>query len=128
MSWPTIVIISVSSLAVMLLLTGVVLVKLPPDHLRRERRPRSRARTVGKNLLGALLLLAGVAMLLLPGPGILGVVLGVSLLDFPGKHRLVGRLLGSPRALRPINRLRARFGAPPLEAPPRPATPRPAPG
>jgi hypothetical protein len=124
MDWWKVALTSLASLVVMLVVAGVVIVKLPADHLRRERPARSRARKVGKNALGALLLLAGVAMIILPGPGILGVVLGLSLLDVPGKRRLVGRALGHPRALRSINALRARFGAEPLQPPARgPSTP-----
>ena len=36
------------------------------------------------------------------------------MLDFPGKRRLERRLIGRPRILRSINRLRARFNRPPL--------------
>ena len=41
-----------------------------------------------KNLLGGVLLLAGVAMLILPGQGLLTILLGIMLIDFPGKRRL----------------------------------------
>tara|TARA_R110002072_G_scaffold302100_1_gene483982 strand:+ start:176664 stop:178904 length:2241 start_codon:yes stop_codon:yes gene_type:complete len=41
-----------------------------------------------KNLLGGVLLLAGIAMLILPGQGLLTILLGVMLIDFPGKRRL----------------------------------------
>jgi hypothetical protein len=39
---------------------------------------------VSKNILGGLVFLAGVAMLVLPGQGMLTILLGLSLLDFPG--------------------------------------------
>ena len=41
-----------------------------------------------KNTIGLIFLLAGMAMLVLPGQGILTMVIGISLLDFPGKRRL----------------------------------------
>jgi hypothetical protein len=60
-------------------------------------------------LLGIPLILPGV-----PGPGLVLIVIGVSLLDFPGKRRLEQRVVGRPRVLKAINALRARFGRPPL--------------
>jgi hypothetical protein len=67
-----------------------------------------------KNLLGGFLLLAGLAMLVLPGQGLLTIALAVVLLDVPGKRRFEARLLRSPWLHTPINRLRKRFGRPPL--------------
>ena len=69
---------------------------------------------IGKNLLGAVFLLVGLAMLVLPGPGFLVILVGVSLLSFPGKRELMGRLAGAPAMLKPINQLRRRAGVPPL--------------
>lgn len=73
-------------------------------------------RKIGKNLLGAALVGAGAALALpgIPGPGILTMVVGVTLLDIPGKRRVVQRVLGAPRVLAPLNRLRGRLGRPPL--------------
>jgi hypothetical protein len=51
----------------------------------------------------------------IPGQGVLTMIVGLTLLDFPGKRGLECRLIGRPRILRTINRLRARFGRPPLE-------------
>ena len=57
----------------------------------------------------------GVLMLVLPGQGVLTILIGLTLLDFPGKRRFVRRLLMRPRVFRVINRLRRRFGRPPLK-------------
>jgi hypothetical protein len=70
-----------------------------------------------KNAIGIVFLLAGVAMLLLPGQGILTILIGISLIDFPGKRRLERALLGRPSVLGAINRIRAKFGKPPLREP-----------
>jgi hypothetical protein len=67
-----------------------------------------------KNLIGVVLVLAGFAMLILPGQGILTILIGISLVDFPGKSRLERRLIGRPAVLRTINSIRAKFGKPPL--------------
>jgi hypothetical protein len=69
-----------------------------------------------KNLVGGVVFLGGVVMALplVPGPGLLLMLIGISLLDFPGKRSLEERLLRLPRVLASVNRLRARFGKPPL--------------
>lgn len=78
-----------------------------------------------KNLLGGVIVLAGVLMLFGPGQGVLTILIGVMLLDFPGKRRLELYLLSRPRVLEAINRLRARFGRPPMQLPPEAAARRP---
>ena len=47
---------------------------------------------VVRNLVGGILFLAGVAMLFLPGQGFLTIVIGISLMTFPGKHRFLATL------------------------------------
>ncbi|MBW8868902.1 MAG: hypothetical protein JF610_16495 [Acidobacteria bacterium] len=69
---------------------------------------------VAKNLVGIVLLLAGIAMLVLPGQGVLTILIGVSLMDFPKKRLLEAKLIGQPLVFSGINRLRARFNKPPL--------------
>ena len=102
-----------------------VLVKLPANyfhssHAREflvERHPVLRAvGIVAKNVLGLVLVILGVIMAVpgVPGPGVLSVLLGVMLLDFPGKRELETRIVSRPRVFSSINALRARFGKPPL--------------
>ena len=69
-----------------------------------------------KNALGVVLLPVGVVMVIpgVPGPGLVFILLGVSLLDFPGKRRLERRLLAVPSVLRFLNSVRKRFNRPPL--------------
>jgi hypothetical protein len=69
-------------------------------------------------LLGLVLVLAGVAMLVLPGQGVLTLLIGVVLLEFPGKQWLLRRIAGQPRVLGALNAVRERRGVPPLEPPP----------
>jgi hypothetical protein len=80
---------------------------------------------IGKNLLGLFLVLLGIVMSLpgVPGQGILTILLGVMLVDFPGKRRFERWLLRRRGVLRTINRMRARYGRPPLllDAAPPPA-------
>jgi small-conductance mechanosensitive channel len=56
--------------------------------------------------LGALLLLAGILMIFLPGQGVLTIILGLSLLDFPGKRALIDGILKSPSIQKALNWIR----------------------
>ena len=120
--------LSLLSLAAVVLLVPLLVVRLPVDYVcRRHRRPLATVHArhplagwllvAGKNLLGASLLLAGLVLLLIPGQGALTLLAGLLLMDFPGKFALERRLLRN-RALRAaVNRLRARRGRPPLQMP-----------
>lgn len=109
-----------------LLAIPIVLVRLPHDYFD-ERRPRLWMQNrhpalritayVIKNLIGAVFLLAGIAMIVLPGQGILTILIGVSLMDFPGKRKLERKLIGQPAVLRTINKIREKFKRRPLDFP-----------
>ena len=58
--------------------------------------------------VGSLLLLAGILMLFLPGQGILTMIIGISLLDFPGKRRLVDGILQLHPVQNSLNWIRAK--------------------
>ncbi len=60
----------------------------------------------GRNVLGYVFLVVGTAMLVLPGPGILTIVVGIILLNFPGKYRLERWMVERRPVLRSINWLR----------------------
>ena len=68
----------------------------------------------GKNALGIVLVVAGIAMLVLPGQGILTILAGILLLNFPGRHRFEHWIVSRPPVFRSINWLRRRNGQPPL--------------
>jgi hypothetical protein len=68
----------------------------------------------GKTALGLALVVAGMAMLVLPGQGILTILAGILLLNFPGRYRLERWIVSRPPVLRSINWLRRRNGRPPL--------------
>jgi len=67
-----------------------------------------------KNLVGLTLLLSGFAMLMLPGQGLLGILLGLILMDYPGKFQLERKIVSRPKLLRFINWLRRKQNKPPL--------------
>ena len=69
-----------------------------------------------KNLFGWMLVILGVFLSLpgIPGQGVLTILIGVSLLDFPGKRRLEQKLLARRPVRQAVNGLRVRFGRSPL--------------
>ena len=70
-----------------------------------------------KNLLGALLVVLGLVMLVTPGQGLLTLLAGLLLMNFPGKYRLECWVVLRPGVLRALNWLRGRGGQPPFERP-----------
>jgi uncharacterized membrane protein SpoIIM required for sporulation len=121
-----------TAISAVLFVAGLVLVpwmavRLPADYLvRREPEPRFfRRRTplrwigfIAKNVAGALLVVAGVVMLGIPGPGWGAIIVGLTLMSFPGKRRLERRLLSARFVIKPLNAIRAKAGKPPLEVRP----------
>lgn len=63
-----------------------------------------------RNLLGSVLLLAGVAMLLLPGQGLLTMVIGLCVMDFPGKRRLLDWMVEKQAIQQGLNWIRRKRG------------------
>lgn len=93
------------------------LATLPPDYLRSgaASAPLGMPLRILRNLLGVVLVLLGLAMLVLPGQGLLTLLVGVLLVDIPGKHALVVKTLSRPKVLALVNKLRSRHQAPPLD-------------
>ncbi|MGM0435019.1 MAG: PGPGW domain-containing protein [Pseudomonadota bacterium] len=102
----------------------VIVIRIPADYFARpERGSRlilQRHPVLGlvvlvlKNLLGLVLLIAGIAMLVLPGQGLLTIVIALTLLNFPGKYRLERWVVSRPPVFRSINWIRRRRGVPEL--------------
>ncbi len=59
-----------------------------------------------RNGLGLVLVAAGLAMLLLPGQGLLTILIGVCVMDFPGKRRMLQRLVNVPQVRQGLNWIR----------------------
>ena len=103
-------------------LVAFVVIQWPPDHFK-PHLPGSRAEVrrhllaaIGKNIGGGFdPPRAGDGAAGIPGQGLLTMIVGLTMIDFPGKQRLERRLIGRPHVLRAINRLRARFQRAPLE-------------
>lgn len=112
-----------------LLVVPVLLARIPEDYFlyppRQQlhgwdaRHPITRgAVRVAKNIVGAGIVMAGLAMLVLPGQGLLTVLVGGLLLDLPGKRQLEVALLRRPHVYRAVDWLRKRANRPPLQLPP----------
>ena len=119
------VLLFVVTFAVSLGVVSFILVKLPftyfqqghPRDFWSDRHPGIRlAGIFAKNVLGILLVALGILMSIpgVPGQGVLTILLGIMLLDFPGKRRLELKLVSRPKVLKAINGLRHRFGKPAL--------------
>lgn len=118
---------SVVTLVASALLLPLIVARMPADYFVTKRggsfgqaHPALRIAYHGfKNLIGGVLLLAGIAMLVLPGQGLLTILASLSLLDFPGKRALELRIVRLRGISRAIAWLRRRAGRPPLELPER---------
>jgi len=117
----------VVGLAVVTTAFGIAMVLwIPADHFKANRpEPSSWWRTqpllrgsgmLLKNAVGAVFVMLGfvMALPLVPWPGLVFMLLGLSLLDFPGKRNAERKLLAIPSVIRFLNEVRARFGRPPL--------------
>ena len=107
----------------------LILVRLPADyfdtrtprHWMKDHHPL--LRLIGlilKNIVGAVLFLGGLAMLFLPGQGLLTMLIGISLMDFPRKRELEAKMVGQPTLFGVINTMRQKFHKPPLSLAPDP--------
>jgi len=112
--------IAVSAVTVVITIFGLpaVIVRLPDDTFLHppEHGPWS-WRRVTRNAVGGVLLLAGVAMLVLPGQGLLTLFAGLLLTDLPGKRRAELALLRRRPIRAGVDALRRRASAPRLRLP-----------
>jgi hypothetical protein len=122
-----IALISVSYFVISLLAIRFLIVRMPADYFVRGKGDPSRYEhpvavillRIFRNLLGVVVIVVGLVMSLpgVPGQGILTLLIGLTLTDFPGKRRLELWLLRRPMIHRAINALRERAGKPPLIVP-----------
>lgn len=118
LAWGSLVLFIVSLAIIPWLVT-----KIPADYFHEERRRRDALSERSlplqlllgfKNLCGCLLILLGLVMLVLPGQGILTIVIGLFLMNFPGKYKLERSLVSRPKVLDSLNWIRAKAQKPPL--------------
>ena len=68
----------------------------------------------GKNIIGFSLIIGGLLMLVLPGQGLLTIVTGLLLINYPGKYKLEQRLVAIPSIFRALNWIRVKADKPRL--------------
>jgi len=109
---------------VSLLVVPWMLIRIPADYFIRDSdvsgmwtdRPiRRRLWRGARNVLGSVLILAGICMLVLPGQGLLTLFVGFMVMHFPGKQGLERKVLSFRFIEKPVNTLRRKAGKAPLE-------------
>lgn len=108
-----------------LALVPMIVVRIPADYFAHAHREPAATWTqwpapilliliIGKNLLGLALVVVGIALLFLPGQGLFTMLVGLLLMNFPGKYRMERWLVSLPKILPTINRIRTWRGHAPL--------------
>lgn len=115
---------SVIMLIATLIIVPLLVVRIPSYYFAHRKRRRSPwvdqhpvvrwVLLTAKNMLGYVFVVVGVAMLVLPGQGILTILAGIMLLNFPGKYKLERWVVTRRPVLRSINWLRRRAERAPL--------------
>ncbi len=118
-------VVFVLTFVVNLVVAGFIVVRLPadyfhPSHRRtfmdgQHRLVRGFALVI-KNVLGFLLVLLGIVLSLpgVPGQGLITILIGVMLLDFPGKRELERKIISRSAVFSNVNKLRAKYSRAPL--------------
>jgi hypothetical protein len=113
------------SLLVSFFAIAIVMVKVPPTYFSLEHRREFMTghhwvvrygAVILKNIFGLFLIIVGILLSLpgVPGQGILTILLGLIMLDIPGKRPIEAKIIQQPRVLAAINNLRSRYDKPPL--------------
>jgi hypothetical protein len=126
LGWPVGLALAVGVPTLTFLFGVAVVLWLPADYFVRSTSPPKRhpvllvAGRILKNALGWFMIPLGIfmALPLVPGPGLVFILIGISLVDFPGKQRLEERMLAYPPVLHAVNRMRQRYGRLPLQVHP----------
>ncbi len=114
-----------ASLAISFLSIAVVLVKIPANyfssHYQHDFLPNSSwavrwGAVILKNILGVMLVILGLLLSLpgVPGQGLLTILLGLIMIDIPGKRPIEAKIIKRPTILAAANNLRARYDKEPL--------------
>ncbi len=121
--------LSVITFIASLLIIPMMVVKMPEDyflydksHLKDFRRQHPIIRlfsVIFKNILGAVFIVAGVVMLILPGQGVLTILIGFTLVNFPRKRALERRIIQNQAVHKVVNWIRAKAGKAPVRVPER---------
>ena len=120
-------ILGISSLVVLVLSAlsiGYFIRKIPHDYFLDDKRGISQIKNknpviwiialVLKNVIGYCLILGGILMLVLPGQGLLTILVGLMISDYPGKFKIEKRIIKTKLILKTINWYRAKSNVLPI--------------
>ena len=115
-------IVSFVVFVVSLLLTPFLLGKIPQDYFIHTNQHKLEINhlshlvtVVIRTLIGFVLLVAGIIMLVTPGQGVISILLGLFLMEFPGKRKLELILINHEPTFKALNWLRSKANKPPFE-------------
>lgn len=107
---------SIIGLIISIVLIPWVIIRLPSDYFIYKKRKTKKLFShhplcrviflIFKNILGIILLISGVIMLFIPGQGILTIIIGIILTDFPYKYKIERWIISRPHILNTVNKLR----------------------
>ena len=102
-----------------------VLIKIPSDYFSHVKRKEHQwgnyppiirlALLIMKNILGVIFIIGGIIMLFIPGQGIITIIIGIILTDFPSKYKIERWIMNHTTILKYINKLRAKAKQSPIE-------------
>ena len=117
-------IFSITSFFATLIILPLAILQIPEDyfvqHKRdplRKHRPHPAVFGIGvffKNMIGVILIAAGAVMVFIPGQGLLTMLIGLMLTNFPGKFHLEQKIIRNRTIARAINSLRKKAHKAPL--------------
>ena len=120
-------VLGVSSIAILVisaLSIGYFIKKIPYDYFLNDKRDIPDYKNKNpvfwiitlalKNIIGYCLIMGGILMLVLPGQGLLTILVGLMLSDYPGKFKLEKRIIKTNLILKTINWYRKKSSIPPI--------------
>lgn len=108
-----------------ILLIPPIILYIPSDYFIHPKRQKYRTERyspvlqwiliVLKNLIGTVLIMAGIAMLFLPGQGTLTIIAGLFFVNFPCKYKVEKWIITRPKVLCTVNWIRKKAKQDPLQ-------------
>jgi len=123
------ILIGLGGLSVLILVFSIAgmgwfIAQIPEDYFIHDKRQArhwnkysSQARIaiiIFKNIFGGIMLVGGLFLLVLPGQGLLTMIIGLLLIDYPGKFQLEQKIISIPSIFRSLNWFRAKARKPNL--------------
>ena len=123
------ILMSLGGLSILILLFSIVgmgwfIAQIPENYFIHDKRQArhwneysSQARIaimISKNIFGGIMLIGGLFLLILPGQGLLTMIIGLLLIDYPGKFRLEQKIISIPSVFRGLNWFRTKAKKPNL--------------